>query len=477
MHQPDRVLRTCGLIRGLCKCRRLGASPGDRIDAAGAVRWLEIEDNWSRLTGCAYRGVCNVNICNGYFARRRIWVRARRLRVPRCINQWRYHGCETACPGVLCGSLDPAVVVAVLNLAVAALGARSDPDAGREMVALMDYTRVQSVAIIGAGVAGLATARSLLATGLKCTLFERATKLGGVWADGYINFGVQVQRELYEFPDWPLPAGTPDFTPGPIIARYLADFADHFGITPHIRFATDVVDVSVDANASQVTARYQGSVETATFDLVVVCIGLYSNQPHIAEFPQRERFDGEVIHNSSLKSAAQLAGKRVAVVGYGKGATDAALEAAAVATTAHLIFRSAHWPIPQKLAGVLPFKWGLLQRLNLTLLPPYQYLTPVEKVVHSLGKPLVWIYWRLVETLLYFQCQLGSRAGSRVSLVSSKPIEVDAFGESTMVPRPEFFRRVRNGDIRGHKTSIKNYTESGVQLADGTHLDIDLVLG
>jgi hypothetical protein len=25
-----------------------------------------------------------------------------------------------------------------------------------------------------------------------------------VWADGYSNFGVQVQRELYEIPDWPL---------------------------------------------------------------------------------------------------------------------------------------------------------------------------------------------------------------------------------------------------------------------------------
>ena len=95
-------------------------------------------------------------------------------------------------------------------------------------------TNTKKVAILGAGVAGLATARSLLGEGFECTLFERNSLLGGVWSDGYINFGVQVQRELYEFPDWPIPENTPDFASGPIIEKYLSDFSDHFKITPHI---------------------------------------------------------------------------------------------------------------------------------------------------------------------------------------------------------------------------------------------------
>ena len=79
-----------------------------------------------------------------------------------------------------------------------------------------DFASVRRVAIIGAGASGLATARVLLAQGLDCTLFERRPTLGGVWADGYLKFGVQVQRELYEFPDWPLPVDAANFTPGPI---------------------------------------------------------------------------------------------------------------------------------------------------------------------------------------------------------------------------------------------------------------------
>ena len=71
-------------------------------------------------------------------------------------------------------------------------------------------------------------------------MFERGSVLGGVWSSGYLNFGVQVQRELYEFPDWPLPSDVPNFTPGPIIQRYLEDYAKHFGVWSRICFDTTV---------------------------------------------------------------------------------------------------------------------------------------------------------------------------------------------------------------------------------------------
>ena len=79
----------------------------------------------------------------------------------------------------------------------------------------MELTNVKKVGIIGAGVAGLSTAKLLIQQGLECVVFERGDTLGGVWADGYANFGVQVQQELYEFPDWPLPKDVPNFAPRP----------------------------------------------------------------------------------------------------------------------------------------------------------------------------------------------------------------------------------------------------------------------
>ncbi len=345
---------------------------------------------------------------------------------------------------------------------------------------MADVNDVRRVAIVGAGVAGLATARVLIQQGVDCTVFERAAVLGGVWMDGYSNFGAQVPRELYEFPDWPMPKGTPSFTPGPIIQKHLEDFATHFAVTPCIRFNTTVTAIAEhDGPTSSWTVDWQengGDAQSGDFDMVIVCIGLYSNKPHMPDFPGRDGFGGEIMHNSALKSRDQLTGKRVCIVGYGKSATDAAMESAAVAAETHMVIREPHWPFPQQLAGLVPFKWGTISRLVSTLIPPYQRLTAVERIVHSLGRPLVWFYWRLVELLLLIQCRLGSRFGSRVDLLPEAPIEIGGFSEATMVHPPGFYRDLRRGVIQGHRGTIASYTAAGVRLADGTELAVDSVI-
>ncbi len=343
----------------------------------------------------------------------------------------------------------------------------------------MDFTKVKSAAIIGAGVAGLATARTLRSEGIDCTVFERNATIGGVWSDGYLSYGVQVPKELYEFPEYPIPDDVPSFTPGPIFQRYLEDYTDHFAIRPLIQFNTVVESVEqLDAEAPRwrVTYTEDNKSQHQDFDLVVVCIGLFSNTPHMPTFADQEQFRGSIIHISEMKSGAQLEGKKVAIVGFGKSATDAALEAEHRAEETHLIARQLHWPIPRKLAGILPFKWGLLNRLSITLVPPYKNPTSLERAVHGLGKPLVWLYWRLVEILLYFQLGLGSQRGTRPSLVPKERIEIDAFNEAIMVVRPDFYRLVRNGRINLQLGEIAQYVPDGLQLADGQEIEADIVV-
>ena len=68
------------------------------------------------------------------------------------------------------------------------------------------YTHVKKVAIIGAGVAGLQLAERLTKVdGIEVTIFESTGKVGGVWASNYADFGLQVPKELYEFPSFPYP--------------------------------------------------------------------------------------------------------------------------------------------------------------------------------------------------------------------------------------------------------------------------------
>ncbi|NIQ98320.1 MAG: monooxygenase, partial [Desulfuromonadales bacterium] len=109
-----------------------------------------------------------------------------------------------------------------------------------------------------------------------------AEKLGGVWADGYVNFGVQVQKELYEFPDWPLPAAAPTFTPGPVMQQYLEDYCDHFDVRPALRLKSSVRSIE-PANGGKrgwrILYDQDGETKSETFDFVVIATGLYSEMP------------------------------------------------------------------------------------------------------------------------------------------------------------------------------------------------------
>ncbi len=343
----------------------------------------------------------------------------------------------------------------------------------------MELRNVESVAIIGAGVAGLATAKTLLAAGLNCTVFERAERLGGVWADGYSNFGVQVQKELYEFPEWPLPANTPNFTPGPVFQQYLEAFVDRFGVRACLRLGTKVAGLRPrggDGAGWTVEVEENGVRSQEEFDLVAIATGLYSETPNMPEFPGQSEFQGEILHISQLKTRAPLENKRVAVIGYGKSATDAVAEAVAVAKETHLVFRDVHWPVPRNLAGILPFKWGMLSRMTGALIPPYAHPDPVARGLHGIGKPVVWAFWRLVELLLYFQFRLSTKIANGKNLVPSKPVDIDCFGESTMVPRPGLYKLIRQGRITAHRTEIASFTRDGVVLRDGDTLTVDRVV-
>ena len=344
----------------------------------------------------------------------------------------------------------------------------------------MTLDAVQKVGIVGAGVAGLASAKTLLASGFDCTVFERAARLGGVWADGYSNFGVQVQKELYEFPDWPLPADVSDFTPGPVFQKYLEDYVDHFGVRTHIRLSANVMEIAPleggDAGWRITWRDAEGLEGSEDFDRLVIATGLYSNKPHIPDFPGREDFQGQLLHNSKLKSPDSLTDKRVAVIGFGKSATDAALEACGVAKEVHLVFRRAHWPVPRKLAGLVPFKWGMLNRMTSALIEPYMRASPPVRLLHTVGKPLPWIYWRLVGLLLYVQFRLWTKTANGLSLVPETPIEIGCSDEATMVPRPAVYRAFREGRITAHLAGVVRLTETGLALTSGDEIEADKIV-
>lgn len=340
------------------------------------------------------------------------------------------------------------------------------------------FQDIKTIAIVGAGVAGIATARALAAAGFQCTIFEKNSELGGVWNSEDPNLGIQVQKELYEFPDFPHDDDVTHFASGDVIRNYLKRYAKHHNLYKLIRFDTTVSEASQpdDDGKWRLILKTPEDSSVEFFDLLVVCVGLFSNKPHSPLFENRQAFEGPVQHNSEVTSLEQFRYKRVAVVGYGKSATDMCVALNGIAGSIHSVFRTTHWPIPPYVAGFIPFKWLLLNRLTISLLPQFYLANSLRRFFHILGRPIIWLWWRIVELTLTVQCRLHSDLGLRPNLRPSVSIEKDAFAEAVMLPRPEYFRFVRRWQIIPHRSGVKEFCKGGLRLESGEKLDVDAVI-
>jgi len=192
---------------------------------------------------------------------------------------------------------------------------------------------IRSVGIIGAGFAGLSTAKVLRAFGFEVTVFEKEPDVGGVWAASrrYPGLTTQNPRTTYALSDFPMPAHYPEWPSGQQVQAYLHAYAEHFGLIPHLRMSTTVESAVQDEEAGVWTVKARRATaglpaEAHRFDYLVVCNGIFS-EPAVPQYPGADAFEaagGRVCHTSQFNDANEARGKHVLVVGYGKSSCDVA---------------------------------------------------------------------------------------------------------------------------------------------------------
>ncbi|HWB35983.1 MAG TPA: FAD-dependent oxidoreductase, partial [Rugosimonospora sp.] len=98
------------------------------------------------------------------------------------------------------------------------------------------------VGIIGAGVAGLCTAKVLKQAGHEVVVYDRAPDVGGVWSASrrYPGLTTQSPKAQYSLSDYPMPRDFPQWPTGAQVQEYLAGYASHFGLDPVLRLGTEV---------------------------------------------------------------------------------------------------------------------------------------------------------------------------------------------------------------------------------------------
>ena len=196
---------------------------------------------------------------------------------------------------------------------------------------------MKSVAIVGAGPAGLVAARYLLGQGFDPVLLEQSGDLGGQWQAGAAHSGVwpamrtNTSRVVTCFSDLPHADGVAVYPHNRDMHAYLRRYAREHGLERRIELHTRVVEVDRDDSGGWRVSSLaaDGTVRSRTFDRVVIATGRYA-KPKMPPVPGADTFAGAggVSHTFGYRGAERYRGMNVVVAGGNISALEIASELA-----------------------------------------------------------------------------------------------------------------------------------------------------
>jgi dimethylaniline monooxygenase (N-oxide forming) len=335
-----------------------------------------------------------------------------------------------------------------------------------------------TVAVIGAGVSGVVTARTLSEVGCSVTVFEQAPDVGGVWSASraYPGISTQDDRVSYSFSDAQLPVEAGAHPSGADVRAHLERYLQQHGLLERLHLSTRVVeaDLQPDDTWELVTEGPEGR-GTHRFDWVVAANGLFSI-PHVPDWTGRAAFEaagGAVLTPGVLADGSVLDGRRVVVVGWGKTACDVAVVAARRGSTAALVARRLTWKYPKRIGRTgLDFRHLVLTRAGERLISA-GYRSATGRVLLSR------IPERMPRKLLGKALARAIDRSDRLSALGLRPT-LDV-GASTSLVTDGFYRTVEDGSLTVHReASIAALGGDGdgpwVELDDGTRIRADVVV-
>ncbi len=248
----------------------------------------------------------------------------------------------------------------------------------------------KSIGIIGAGAAGICGAKHMLEEdGADVAVYEIGSNVGGMWvyqndngrSSAYKTLHINTARDLTNFSDFRFDASVPPFPSHWDMARYLKDYADHFGVTERIRFNTTVANIRPADSYSPTAPKWRIETDTGEMiehDCVMLATGHLTKPLEVDAF--KDGFRGEYLHSHYYREPAQFVGKRVCVVGVGNSALDIASDLAVTSERVVLVARSSALIIPKLVFG-RPF-WDAIK-------PFYKPWVPA------------WLRTRVLKSLVY----------------------------------------------------------------------------
>ena len=333
------------------------------------------------------------------------------------------------------------------------------------------------VIIVGAGLSGIGGACHLR---MHCpnksfVILEGREAMGGTW-DLFRYPGVRSDSDMYtlgyRFRPWRDAKAIAD---GPAILSYIHETAAEFDVDKTIRYNHRVRH----ASWSSIDARWTVDIETGpdktpvqlTCNFLYLCTGYYDYASgYTPDWPDVARFRGTIVHPQKWPEDLDYTGKRVVVIG--SGATAITLVPAMAERAAHvtMLQRSPSYvvsrPAEDKIANWL--RRRLPDRAAYVLARWKNVLTAT--FFYSLARKRPELFkWMVAKGV---RKNLGEKYDSRHFTPPYNPWDQ----RLCFAPDADLFDEIREGRVSVVTDQIDTFTEDGLLLKSGEHLNADIIV-
>ena len=333
------------------------------------------------------------------------------------------------------------------------------------------------ILIVGAGISGIGLAAHLSkhCPQRSFEIIERRESIGGTW-DLFKYPGIRSDSDMstfgFNFKPWKKESVLAD---GASIKNYLAEVVEEFKLQPKIHFQHRVLRANYDSATCKWSVEIvdaQGKTQIWIANFILGCTGYYNyDQGFQPEFPNQTAFKGEFIHPQHWPENLNYKGKKVVIIG--SGATAITLVPAMVkggAGHVTMLQRS-----PTYIASV-PSVDFIYSKMRKYLPEEVAYkLTRARNIVMQRGiYALAQKQPKLLKSLLLksVQFQLKGKVDMKHFTPNYEPWDQ----RLCVVPDGDLFKILREGQASVATDQIEIFTETGIQLKSGQHLDADIIV-
>ncbi|HEX2911662.1 MAG TPA: NAD(P)/FAD-dependent oxidoreductase [Chloroflexia bacterium] len=334
------------------------------------------------------------------------------------------------------------------------------------------------VIIVGAGLSGVGSAYRLQTEcpGKSYTILESRAASGGTW-DLFRYPGVRSDSDMftlgYPFHPWPNPKAIAD---GPSILNYIRETAREYGIDRKIRYNHKVRRAAWSSEEARWTVEVEDTASSISHSLscnfLFMCSGYYDySQGYLPEWPDFEKYRGQVIHPQFWPEDLNYTGKRVVIIGSGATAVTLAPAMAPQAAHVTMLQRSPTYIVS------MPARDAIANWLR-------EHLP--KKIAYSITR------WKqiLISMLFYMLARKRPEATKkRIIQMAQQALGPDYNVERhfsplynpwdqrlCLVPDADLFNAIKEGKVSVVTDQIESFTEKGILLKSGEQLEADIIV-